>query len=223
MNTRIIAVGNQKGGVGKSATVYWLASTLSIHYGKKVAVIDGIDVQQSIAKMRAVEESKGKKEFPCEVFYIQNLPELDLVLDEYYGAFDVIFLDMPPLVTTEFKILLAGCDGLLIPFFADAVDKNSALDYMLFVAEIKRKNEDYICYGFINKFTNSIKQRELPAFAKMNGVELFTKNVPLVPLVLSMDDTYTSPYDKVGKSKDDKNGRFYLEGFVLEFIEKYLN
>jgi small subunit ribosomal protein S13 len=34
---RFISVTNQKGGVGKSSAIYWLASTLSIHYDKKVS------------------------------------------------------------------------------------------------------------------------------------------------------------------------------------------
>ncbi len=220
MNTKIIAVGNQKGGVGKSSAIYWLASTLSIHYDKKVAVIDGIDAQKTIAKRRAVEVSEGKEVFPFEVFFIHHLAELDTVLDEYFGQFDLILLDMPPLVKNEFKILLAGCDGLLIPMLADTVDRDSALDYMLYVEEIKRANETYLCYGFINRFTSSIKQRELPAFAKNLGIELFESSVPAVPLVLSMNETYISPYDRNGSN--GKNGKQYLEAFILEFIYKFL-
>jgi cellulose biosynthesis protein BcsQ len=220
MNTKIIAVGNQKGGVGKSSTIHWLASTLSIHYDKKVAVIDGIDTQQTIAKRRSIEVSQGKEAFPYEVFFINHLSELDTVLDDYFGEFDMIFLDMPPLVKNEFKILLAGCDGLLIPMLADTVDKDSALDYMLYVNEIKRENEAYLCYGFINRFANSIKQKELPAFAESHGIELFESTVPAVPLVLSMNETYTSPYDKIGSN--GKIGKHYLEAFVLEFIDKFL-
>ena len=223
MNTKIIAVGNQKGGVGKSATIYWLASTLSIHYGKKVAVIDGIDTQQTIAKRRAIEQAQGKEQFPYDIFYIRNLLELDPVLDEYYGEFDIIFLDMPPLVKKEIKGILAGCTGLLIPMLADTVDKDAALDYMLYVEEIKRLNPSYVCHGFVNRFTNSLKQRELPEFALKQGVELFESTIQNVPLVFAMEDTYTSPYDKVGKSKEEKNGRFYLEPFIIEFINKYLN
>ena len=168
----------------------------------------------------AVEVSEGKETFPFEVFFIHHLSELDTVLDEYYGEFDLILLDMPPLVKNEFKILLAGCDGLLIPMLADTVDKDSALDYMLYVDEIKRENEAYLCYGFINRFVNSIKQKDLPAFAKNHGIELFESSVPAVPLVLSMNETYISPYDKIGSN--GKNGKQYLEAFVLEFFDKFL-
>lgn len=222
MNTKIIAVGNQKGGVGKSATIYWLASTLSIYYGKKVAVIDGIDTQQTLAKRRAIEVANGKEQFPYPIFYIKELHELDLVLDEYYGQFDLILLDMPPLIKKEIKVILGACDGLLIPLLADTVDRDSALDYMLYIEEIKRANEDFVCYAFINRFTNSLKQKELPAFVKRHRIELFKTVIQHVPLVFSMDETYISPYDKIGKSKDEKSGKIYLEAFVLEFMDKYL-
>lgn len=222
METKIIAVGNQKGGVGKSTTIYWLASTLSIYYDKKIAVIDGIDIQQTLAKRRRFEISKGIQQFPYDIFFCQGLEQLDPLLDKCYNQYDVIFLDMPPLVQKEINAILASCDGLLVPMLSDTVDKDSTLDYLLYVEHIQQNNPEYVCYGFINRFTNSIRQRQMTQFVNDYRFELFDNPVPYAPLVLALEETYISPYDKVGKSKDGKDGKVYLEPFMNEFIHKYL-
>lgn len=222
METKIIAVGNSKGGVGKTTTVYLLASTLSIYYDKKVAVFDGIDRQMSIAKRRKKEmEAEGERQFPYDVFCCQTLNELDDLIEAYVGVYDVIFLDMPPMMTSEIKNILASCDGLLIPLRPNQTDVDSTEDYMLYVEYIKGITSNFNCYGFINESSNTVNEKRIPEFAERNGIDLFENNIADIYRIVDMTETYISPYDRVGSNKT-KTGKDYLAPFVEEFIKNYL-
>ena len=149
--TRFIAIGNQKGGVGKSALTTLYASYLHYELQKNVVIVDCDYPQYSIFTMRESDmEAVGKNEDLQVILekrfdetgrkaykIIKTTPEtaLDTViayLDNSKSQTDVVLFDLPGTVNSRGVLnLLINLDYVFVPIIADRRVLNSSLSFAL--------------------------------------------------------------------------------------------
>lgn len=112
MATKIISIGNQKGGVGKSTVTMQLAGALS-RCGFKVLVVDA-DEQATVTKWSAMSEETP---FPASVVGLAAAgAKLHREIQKFVDLYDFIIVDCPPSVsapTPQSAFLVS--DLVLIP------------------------------------------------------------------------------------------------------------
>lgn len=105
MDTKIISVVGEKGGIGKTTLNIILASNLFYAKQQKIVLLDADNPQYSIYKKRNrememldAEERAGLELYPIEPVTVQNLQDAIL---KYYGQVDYIILDLPGSLNVE--------------------------------------------------------------------------------------------------------------------------
>lgn len=144
--TVIVAVSNQKGGVGKSTILVTLASYLNYSAGKNVAIVDCDPTQRSLVRLRErdkatieknsrlmalldVQREDGRKIYPIVAAKPENAREVAANLAAK-GAYDVIFIDMPGTMDANGVLpTIFSSDYVLTPIVADNIVMDSSLSF----------------------------------------------------------------------------------------------
>lgn len=175
--TILVAMSNQKGGVGKSAITVLLASYLHYVKGKKVVVIDCDTLQHSISNMRkremqTVDKSDHykrmmmnqwdrihKKVYPI----IESTPAearnaANELLDS--GAeIDIILVDLPGSLSSEGVLrTIINMDYVLTPVIADRIIMQSTLSFSTAVMDYLKERKELPLKGF-HFFWNRVDRR----------------------------------------------------------------
>lgn len=148
----IITVANAKGGVGKSTIAYCLACYYS-ERGASCAVLDE-DIQQSISD--AIEQFKDRGD-PVSVSLIdrKKLKSYKDLTNEKKYPYDIIFIDSPPVLTTQLEAIYNISDMILIPIKPSINDFNSLMRSKDFIKEAMNKNPDLLTAIVINMAVTS--------------------------------------------------------------------
>jgi chromosome partitioning protein len=134
MNTKIISIVNQKGGVGKTTTAVNLATALSV-LDKRILVID-LDPQGNTSSGFGIRQQDRKNTiyqvligvFPLQDAVMQtNIPNLEVVtsntnlsaLSSLEKEYDFIIIDCPPSLSLLTINALVASNGVLIPMLCD--------------------------------------------------------------------------------------------------------
>lgn len=219
--TRVLAVANSKGGVGKSTVTILLATALAKQKKKKVLIID-TDSQKSVAKWLSSE--KEDYDTPALVS-VEAMPPMHVhsYLEKFGDDYEVIFIDVPRMTDgmneTANVQLLYFCDSILIPVLGTRLDVASTVDFYKIAkdAETVRKKNDMDCtvFGFINKENQRKDNQE----AKELLVEAV--GMPMLESTLRDLKLFTTPslFESI---LDTSEGRNRFEPFFKE-ICKNLN
>lgn len=129
-NTRIVTVGNMKGGVGKSTMTSLIANYIHNKTEYTVCVIDSDDMQQTLAEMRESDIRNGALD--SELYALISIDSSNFAesISAVLGEFDFIFVDLPGNLKQEGVIQsYSMVDYLLIPTALSDADLNSTVKF----------------------------------------------------------------------------------------------
>lgn len=179
-DTRVIAVANRKGGVGKSTVAMLLASALASD-GRRVLILD-CDEQATVSNIATLEAATYDEAEPLVA--VEDLaPRFVLDFLRAHGdKYDVILIDVPRITedktNTALAQLLALCDSVLIPVLGSHVDAISTREFLKLVegiAEYKRDNGiPFSYFGFINRMNTRKDNEQAVAFLSSVGLPMFS-------------------------------------------------
>lgn len=217
--TRVLAVANSKGGVGKSTVTILLAAALAKQQKKKILIID-TDSQKSVAKWLASE--KDDYDTP-QLVNVEAMPPMHVhsYLEKFGEDYEIIFIDVPRMTDgmneTANVQLLYFCDAILIPVLGTRLDVSSTVDFYKIAkdAETVRKKNDMDCQvmGFINKENQRKDNQE--------AKDILSEQVGMQMLAATLRDLklFTTPslFESI---LDTPEGKRRFEPFFKEICKK---
>jgi len=145
-------VANAKGGVGKSTIAYCLACYYS-ERGASCAVLDE-DIQQSISDALEQFKERGDK-VTVSLIDRKKLKSYKDLADTKKYPYDIIFIDSPPVLTTQLESIYDISDMILIPIKPSINDYNSLMRSKDFIKEAMDRNPNLITAIVINMVVTS--------------------------------------------------------------------
>lgn len=147
---KVIAIANQKGGVGKTTTAENLAAAMAMFEDKAVLVVD-YDPQCSLTKALD-QDPTGRIEHGVGSGYdiltgnsdlaaheYASLTELARQIDRYQSQYDVIIIDCPPSLSMVTMNALYPADHVVIPTQASYLAAVGIGELMDLVSTLKRR------------------------------------------------------------------------------------
>lgn len=157
--TLIVAVSNQKGGVGKSTILVTLASYLNYTVGKNVAIVDCDHTQRSLLRLRERDKAtmeknrrlmtlldeqrkNGRRIYPIVAARPEEAREVAGNLAEK-GDYDIVFIDMPGTMDAKWVLpAIFNSDYVLTPIVADNIVMDSSLSFAGATVKFIRGRDD---------------------------------------------------------------------------------
>ncbi len=224
--SKIVAFGNQKGGVGKSTVVALAANALSqAPFNINLCVVD-CDRQQSLAEARSFDaEEMDKVPYPIYGMSVDELQDKIYDLDKQY---DLIIIDTAGRLdhtasvdNQEITKALMYADYLFIPFRAGSFNLDASLEYLKVGLKLQELREatkrPLTLYGFINMYKDRSKTNQ---FLVSEIEHLRSEGVKFMMCYLrnytafEEADTLTSIYDVNANDKAKLNFTVWLNEFV---------
>ena len=162
--SKIIIVGNLKGGVGKSTVTSLIANYIHFKTDYRVAVIDADDSQRSISHLREMDLENGYKEDDLyDLLKIKSKNYLKSIasLYEYY---DFILIDLPGnLIQEGVMDIYKTADMILIPMPAEKMVVDATVQFILTIRnEINPLREKINTKPIdVKVFLNKVNKRRL--------------------------------------------------------------
>jgi cellulose biosynthesis protein BcsQ len=176
--TVLVAMSNQKGGVGKSTVSVCLATYLHCVMGKNILILDCDEHQHSLVNMRqrditAVERSNDykhlildqykrtrRKAYPIIEATAENaLEEIARIKEENPGYYDVILVDLPGSITSNGVLrTIVNMDYAIAPVIADRMVMQSTLTFATAVLDYCKLHKGFPLKEFLF-FWNKVDRR----------------------------------------------------------------
>ena len=226
---KIISIGNQKGGVGKTQISIMLATALSQEpFNLKTCIID-LDNQKSVVNIRELDLRAYQTEnVPFEVFSY-NVATLQNNIGNLDKAYDVIIFDVAgkldndaPIESQEITKILMYVDCLFIPFVAGNHNLNATLQYLTFAQQVQKIRQlqarNLSVHGFINMHRSRSRANQF----LVEDIETLKESQSLKMMATALSDyavfreadTITSIYDPLSNDSAKHNFSAFLNEFI---------
>ena len=222
METKIISIVGEKGGIGKTTLNIILASELRYARGKKVVLLDMDDPQYSIYKKRNRElqllepEERGQRDmYPIEPVTVATIQKTVL---EYYGRVDYIIMDLPGSLNLEMVKGLLYVEHVFIPFGHDELEIDSTSNFYLTLKNNFLDNDQRVLKS-INLFFNKYKLVRKNRFSELRR-QFNDANIPMMESVVKDKTIYKEQYRNTlyPIPEGREGGEKELKGFFEEVI-----
>ncbi|HEA23646.1 hypothetical protein LCGC14_2086170 [marine sediment metagenome] len=222
METKIISIVGEKGGIGKTTLNILLASELRYARGKKVVLLDMDDPQYSIYKKRNRElqlletEERGQKDvYPIEPVTVATIQKTVL---EYYGRVDYIIMDLPGSLNLEMVKGLLYVEHVFIPFGHDELEIDSTSNFYLTLKNNFLDNDQRVLKS-INLFFNKYKLVRKNRFSELRQ-QFRDATIPMMESVVKDKIIYKEQYRNTlypipeGKEEGEKELKSFFEEVI---------
>ena len=196
MDTKIISVVGEKGGIGKTTLNIILASDLFYAKGKKIVLLDADNPQYSIYKKRNRElemlddeEKECMELYPIEPVTVDNLQDAIL---KYYGQVDYIILDLPGSLNMEMVKGLLYVEHVFVPFDHDELEIDSTSHFYFTLKNNFLDNEERVLKS-IHLFFNKYKLVKKNKFALLRQ-QFKEAGIPMMQSVVKDRTIYKEQY-----------------------------
>lgn len=226
---KITMIGNQKGGIGKTAVTVMAATALSQKpFDLKVCIID-LDNQKSVVRLRKIDlqaYETDKTPYDVLTYSISDLQANIAALDKSH---DLIFLDVAgkmdntqPIETQEITKALMYVDCLFIPFVAGNFNLESTLDYFAFIKQVQViravQPRSLNVYGFVNMYrfrtkANTSLNEDIESLQAVESIDMMKNHLNDYALFRECD-TITSLYDATTNDSAKQNFTSWVNEFI---------
>jgi chromosome partitioning protein len=231
---KIIMIGNQKGGIGKTAVTVMTATALSQEpFNLKTCIID-LDRQKSITKTRSFDLQAYETENVSFDVLPYNINDLKANIGQLDKAYQLIFIDVAghldnsqPIEIQEITKALMYVDVLFVPFVSGGYNLDSTLEYYEFIKQVQTlravQPRELKVFGFVNMHrqrtrANQVLNEEIDGLtAKENLVMMQTYLNDYA--LFRESDTITSLYDQTTTDSAKANFATFTNEF-LNIIQK---
>lgn len=222
METKIISIVGEKGGIGKTTLNIILASELQYARGHKVVLLDVDNPQYSIYEKRLRElelldagEKELKELYPIERVTIESIQDTIL---KYYGLVDFIIMDLPGSLNVEMVRGLLYIEHVFIPFGHDELEIDSTSNFYLTLKNNFLDNDERVLQS-IHLFFNKYKLVRKNVFSILRR-QFMDANLPLMQSVVKDKTIYKEQYRNTlypipdGKELGNKELRPFFEEVI---------
>lgn len=226
---KIISVGNQKGGVGKTAVTIMSAAALSqTPFNLKTVIID-LDPQKSVVKARKLDLKAYQTDVAPFDVLSYSISDLQANIKRLDKEYQLIFIDTAgkmdntqPFETQEITKALMYVDCLFIPFVAGNYNLESTVDYFDFIKKIQNirdlQSRNLQAYGFINlqkvrSKANALLNEDLQILQTSENLKLFSNGLNDYSLFREAD-TIVSLYDPLSNNAAKHNFSLFINELI---------
>tara|TARA_R110000765_G_scaffold9911_3_gene30850 strand:- start:30878 stop:31558 length:681 start_codon:yes stop_codon:yes gene_type:complete len=223
MDTKIISIVGEKGGIGKTTLNIILASDLYYAKGKKVLLLDVDNPQYSIHKKRQreielldAEEREQKDVYPIVPVTVETIQDTIL---KYYGLVDYIIMDLPGSLNIEMVKGLLYVEHVFIPFGHDELEIDSTSNFYFTLKSNFLDNEERVLKS-INLFFNRYKLVRKTKFSVLRR-QLNDVGIPMMKSVVKDKTIYKEDYRNTlfPIPENKEQGEKELKKFFEEIVQ----
>ena len=221
--SKVLIIGGQKGGTGKSTITSFIANYLANNSSLRLLVIDADDMQQSLLSKRNTElanniYTEDKAPYKLIGSSSKNVAKL---IDDYDDVYDIIMVDLPGNLKQDGVLgTYTLANYILFPILPDFVNLNSFLKFLeLYKEEVMPLQRKLNIECKIAAFLNNVNVRGVEVKELLDQREKYKEVIPIFENVIPRSEvTFGREFNTYDEYKNNNSPDKY-DAFLTEFLE----